>query len=464
MEYRIFFNLLILAIITFLVLTRRMRYIEAVVFLAPFRAIALNIGLSFTATEVLVILGIGFLLLFRPPEKIRLVGSILPYLFYCVISTVFLSLFVIDAIPVKQGNILREEGRFLVQIVLNILPVYGLLFLIINYIHSQAELIKVLKAFIMGVTVLVSLALLQFVVFKGVGLDLFPLGSYTGSNRSSVFKAVEQLGGWIRVCSLAGEPKGLAAIIAVGVAVLILAGRFLPGLFSWYRVKAWVFCAVLILTLSTGGIVLGGLLVVTAFGFRLLFSRYNWNFIRPSVLLPFVLIAAVVVRAYGVVAAIVQNRLVSRIAGDSKYTGGGVEDFDQTIMAFLTDNPWWIVTGSGWGNIHNLSHKYIPSQFAYYMQDTIFVAKSGYLKIVSENGLIGVLLLLFFEAVTLSQLYRRFNRGRIYKFFFTMVIISWIAFMVRSNYVIYEYIIFHGLALSLIYIDKLSVERVNTNT
>jgi O-antigen ligase len=254
----------------------------------------------------------------------------------------------------------------------------------------------------------------------------------------------------------------LAAITAVGIGVLILAGRFLPGTFSRYSVKAWFFGAVLILTLSTGGIVLGVLLVVTAFGFRLLLSRYNWNLFRPTVLLPSVLIAAVAVRAHATVVLLVQNRVIQRITGENTRTGGGVEDFDQTVLAFLADNPWWIVTGSGWGNIHNLSQAYIPPQFAYYMQDTIFVAKSGYLKIVSENGLIGVLLLLFFEAVTLSQLYQRFDRGRIYKFFFTMVVISWIAFMVRSHYVIYEYIILHGLALSLIYNNTLPAEEEST--
>ena len=451
MEYRILFNLLILAFVAFMGLTRRMRFIEIIVFLVPFRTIALNIGLSFTAAEVLTIFGVGVLFLVRKPEKIRLVGGVLPYLFYCVISTVFLSLFVVDAIPVKSGNVLREEGRFLVQIVLNILPVYGLLFLIVNHIRNRTELIRAFKAFVLGITILVGLGLVQFLLFKVAGIDMFPLGSYSSIGRTSVYNTIEQLGGWIRICSLAGEPKGLGAITAVGAAVLILAGKFLPETFSSYRIKAWIFAGVLILTLSTGGILLGGLLALTAFSFRYLFSRYNWNLFRASVLLPFFFISVIFARAYSIVFNLVQYRIIQRIVGENEYTGGGIEDFDQTIMAFLNDNPWWIITGSGWGNIHNLSQAYIPPHFAYYMQDTIFVAKSGYLKIISENGLIGFLLLLFFEGVTLLQLYKRFNRGRIYKFFFAVVVVSWVAFMIRSNYVIYEYIILHGLAISLIY-------------
>ena len=61
------------------------------------------------------------------------------------------------------------------------------------------------------------------------------------------------------------------------------------------------------------------------------------------------------------------------------------------------------------GNIHNLAYRYIPSENMYYMADSIFVAKSGYLKLLSELGMVG---LVAFSAI-FFQLHRRLSFGRL---------------------------------------------------
>lgn len=464
MEYRIFFNLLVLAAIAGFVLLRKMRFIEAILFLTPFRAIALNLGLSFTVSEVITILGIGVFLIVRGKREIVFSKAILPYLVYCVISTVLLSVLFVDAIPVKQGNIMREEGRFLVQIILNILPVYGLLFLIVNYVKTYDQVIRGLRAFLSGITVLVALGLLQFLVFKVANIDLFPLGSYTGNTRTSVFDVVAGLSGWIRICSLGGEPKGLAAIAAVGLGTLLVLGKFLPNTVKRYSIKAWVFALTLILTLSTGGILLGALLTMLAFLFRITLSRINWNWTRLSVFLPATGILIISLRYFAYIEEVFQSRIINRIYGVDSATAGGVEDFDQTILAFLKDQPEWAIFGTGWGNVHNLAQQYIPSEFAYYMQDTIFVAKSGYLKVVSESGGVGLLLLIGFEAFILLSLYKKFHIHPVYKLFFSLCVIGFAAYMIRSNYVVYEFIILHGLAISTLYADLNEPEYVKINS
>jgi O-antigen ligase len=46
------------------------------------------------------------------------------------------------------------------------------------------------------------------------------------------------------------------------------------------------------------------------------------------------------------------------------------------------------------GNIHFWAADYIPRQFAYFMTNSVFVAKAGFLRILSELGILGLLLFL----------------------------------------------------------------------
>jgi hypothetical protein len=70
-----------------------------------------------------------------------------------------------------------------------------------------------------------------------------------------------------------------------------------------------------------------------------------------------------------------------------------IEDFDGAIMRFLEDQPSHIWLGVGLGNAHLYANDYL-SIYARYAFDTAFAAKSGYLRLVSEVGIVGLLLFL----------------------------------------------------------------------
>ena len=61
------------------------------------------------------------------------------------------------------------------------------------------------------------------------------------------------------------------------------------------------------------------------------------------------------------------------------------------------------------GNIHNLSADFIPIKYLHYMKDNIFVAKSGYLTLISEYGIVGFILFMLIIIKLISKLKRNMN-------------------------------------------------------
>lgn len=120
------------------------------------------------------------------------------------------------------------------------------------------------------------------------------------------------------------------------------------------------------------------------------------------------------------------------------------------FLLFLSKFPEYLFFGSGLGNIHNLAFPYIRTENLYYMKGNIFVAKSGYLRVISELGLLGFCL---FSLMTYS-IFRKLNyvkniyTGELQKIIKSMqfvIIIVFIAYMSRS-YVFGEFILFLAMA------------------
>ncbi|MEO5907508.1 MAG: hypothetical protein ABIQ11_12330, partial [Saprospiraceae bacterium] len=112
----------------------------------------------------------------------------------------------------------------------------------------------------------------------------------------------------------------------------------------------------------------------------------------------------------GITIVIVQNKFVNmvfqaRVLERIEETGV-VEDFNVTIITFLTDKPQYLLLGTGLGQVHFFAQEYIPRQFKYYMRNNVFVAKAGLLRIVSETGLIGLVLFLSIIIYLLIRLHQ----------------------------------------------------------
>jgi len=83
-----------------------------------------------------------------------------------------------------------------------------------------------------------------------------------------------------------------------------------------------------------------------------------------------------------------------------------MEDWNEAVMGFISDHPKYLLTGVGLGNIHLYAQKYIPDYALHYMADNVFVAKSGFLRILSETGIIGFLLFLISCLKPITSLFK----------------------------------------------------------
>jgi hypothetical protein len=125
------------------------------------------------------------------------------------------------------------------------------------------------------------------------------------------------------------------------------------------------------------------------------------------------------------------------------------EDFDVVVKTALTEQPQWLVFGSGLGNIHNIAYRYIDrfENIGSYMDDNIFVAKSGYLRILSECGFVGFILFFIFNAQIIINAFLGYNNNKlkIYAIFATLSIIAFVSYLART-YVTEFYLLIMAMA------------------
>src|SRR5262249_28552265 len=197
----------------------------------------------------------------------------------------------------------------------------------------------------------------------------------------------------VRMNALGGEPKGLGTGLAVGL-VLIQAALSTGAIgLSRRVVVTWLFLfASMLATFSTSGLVLWALgsLVSIMTG-----ARTQSGILRGAVVLVCLpLLAAIVVGT--AVGSLGASKGVDwwEVAMERTVERDYIEDFDEAVGAFLIDHPTTAIWGVGLGNIHLYAEDYLPGYASAYASGTAFTAKSGALRLVSELGLIGLLLFL----------------------------------------------------------------------
>lgn len=120
------------------------------------------------------------------------------------------------------------------------------------------------------------------------------------------------------------------------------------------------------------------------------------------------------------------------------------DDTDEVIFIFLKNNPSWLVFGTGMGNVHKLANSYIPDKYKYYMEDSIFVAKTGYMRYLSEFGIIGFLLFVFFNFSVIGRLFSLYRKTRDLHggILFLISLSVFLLFLTRGHYIILLYTTF----------------------
>ena len=105
-----------------------------------------------------------------------------------------------------------------------------------------------------------------------------------------------------------------------------------------------------------------------------------------GVVLP-ALLAGAAAEAYGIpVRDLLAERTIERLEGP-----GAVEDFDLAIIDYFKEHPDSLPLGLGLGNAHLYAGPYLLPEHKLYAEGNVFIAKTQYIKLISEQGVIGLL-------------------------------------------------------------------------
>lgn len=407
------------------------------IFLAPFSAIYMNIGLNlsiFQVFQILLILYMFLLMIYN--HKISFISyrniNLTIFIFYSIIVTIILSIYFIEDFK-NMGGWFRSEGRFFSQIILFLLS-FSLISIAFHYIKSINDVFKYIKVILEGMIILAVLGWLQFFIFNIFHIDIFPLGLRDGI----AYSGIEQKLNLFRISSLSHEPKGLSIFMVIAFFVLQVFNHYKIQFFKYDSLIKLLFFVTCFATLATSGIVLFfiiGFVYLIFINRKLLKNSFKNFFLFFIIICIFVSLGYVY---YEILKSLIESRLLDRDIVS--------EDFDAPIQLFLIDKKEYLFFGVGLGNIHNLVTNYIPFEYLHYMNKIIFSAKSGYLKLISEIGIVGfsLFIIIFYKLYKNLKIVKHYysnENQRLISSLQLILLIVLIGYLSR-NYLFNELIVF----------------------
>ncbi len=391
----------------------------AMVFLAPWNGLDADLGLRVSGYQ-LTILAVVLVTLVRSlqpgwrPER----PAALRILVVLILFAAVWSLLQIAFLPVAEIQQSGLRGS-LVRAPIQIL-VFGLALspalLIAWTMRSAEDLTLLFKAYIWSAIVLAVIGWFQLMIWYATGSNPIPIGivnSLVGGaalERSGTFDFAALAIN--RMNSLAGEPRQLGGALVFAMlllqAVMLTAKRV-----DWRRIgPLWAFfLATAIATYSTSAVALwivGTAVEIVAtplFGVRIERSLRQLTAGLLLVVVPLGL-AIAGAEASGIpVIDLLASRTVERINTD-----GAVEDFDLAILDWFRAKPTDALLGAGLGNAHLYAAPYVAAEFRWYAEGVVFTAKPGYLRTMSELGVVGLLMLLIWYGVLMIDVARLLRR------------------------------------------------------
>lgn len=446
-----FYNNLAFSIISlfllYLYFRRKFNLLHILFFVTPFLNWSFDIGLNLTMFQIITIILIVITLINNINEKKYLLITEKPLIFfilYMIISTIFISNFIIENY-MDLGSFTRNEGRFIGQIIFWLI-LFSIIPIMKNYINSFSDIYNYLKIYINALILLIILGWIQFSIFSVTGTDIFPLYVKDGHSVSGIWGYMDEQ--VFRVSSLGGEPKGFALSLTVGFFIIQIFNKQNIKFYKYDGTIKILMVITIIATLSTSGFVMFIILyfVYMIYSFKF-FGLGKLNLKKIIKLLSlFIIILFILNKNSQVFSTIYQEKILDRNITS--------EDYDAPIQKMFLDKPQYLLFGSGVGNIHNLAAQYIPQEYLHYMKDNIFVAKSGYLRIISELGLLGMFLFLNFNFLLILSVYRSKIIKKEYIFILIgIMIISLFAYLSRS-YLLNIYILIVSLLYSTLKLQK----------
>lgn len=332
-----------------------------------------------------------------------------------VVTWSLLQIFVVPEAQVAGGVLRSPTIRAALQILVFLLSISPL-WLAPLIFRSGDDLMAAARVYVVSCYALAALGFVQIGVWYATGNDPLPIGILNqlvgGVNadrtRSGIF--VFEGNDLYRMSSLGGEPKGLGQSLVVAAFMLQAQYVFARRALTSRKLAAWCFLILAVFaTQSTSAFGLLALsLLITAVAYFMASGKKSSAASLSTVALVASLAGCLILSGmvFGEqqierVSTWTTNLLSERTVG----RGSILEDFDQAIVGFLKDHPLNMLLGVGLGNIHLYADAYLPSVTRHYAGGAVFFAKSGYLKYLSESGIIGLSLFL----LACGSLYMRLN-------------------------------------------------------
>lgn len=389
---------------TALAATRPRHALLLAVFLAPWNGVWVDFGLTISAYQ-LVLLPLCLITLARTMQPgwrsapIAAGGLLLAFVLYVVVRSELQIGFLPDASV--GGSALRgPAARGIIQIVL-FLFVISPVWLMASMVRRADQLQAFWRTYIISAIVLALIGWVQLILWYGTGTNPLPVGivsSLLGGSDAFLRQGSFDFASLAiyRMNSLAGEPRNLGVALVFAMLLIQAAALTLRRPPVLQLALAWLFLLVsTVATYSTSAAlvwVIGSAVQLPAgwlFGARIRRSPLSIGAALAVVALPIGLaIAAGEARGIPVL-QLLSERTVQRLD-----ESGAIEDFDLAILDFLKDQPEYAVAGVGLGNAHLYATPYLNPLFALYAEGNVFTAKTAYMRLISEVGVIGLLLFL----------------------------------------------------------------------
>lgn len=236
--------------------------------------------------------------------------------------------------------------------------------------------VNFLHAVIMIATIVAYGAILQVLVVRVAGINIFPIIAPDGTVRSEYIRDLV-----FRASSFAGEPKHLGIIMSIGLTLCFLARLMRISIGRSLAIhKPMVMITALLLGLSTTGMVLTAICI--GFAATVFISRLR----KVDILVVGITLTFVIVQVLGA-----GDDFAAALLGQLDRIEFEIQD--QSVISGLLNNPVFLVTGTGLGNIHLIAVDFLPPEFPLF-RDRGYKANSGLWFIIGDSGLIGLFLLL----------------------------------------------------------------------
>lgn len=377
--------------------------------LLPWEGLAIDLGIRITAYMLAITALVPAVLLRRSNDSALPTDRGSLRVFHPFVAFVVVwSLFQVFNLPSAQlsGGALREPlTRALLQIVVFGLVICPIWFLPVAF-RSTKDLHDAGRMYIVSCFALAAIGFVQIGIWYLTGSDPLPIGvlnqALGGANPDLTRSGMLLFEGEsiYRMSSLGGEPKGLGQSLVVAIFLLQTCYVYPKDALTMRGIFGWLFLVLAVFaTQSSSAFGLLAVALIVAAIASVGTPRRSQMRVGLATGTVFGLLAGLF--AFGTIAA--GDRQVERLGAwtanilTERTVGRGTvfEDFDQAILKFLNDNPEHYWLGVGLGNIHLHADPYLSTPARRYAGGKVFFAKSGYLKIISEAGIVGLLLFLF---------------------------------------------------------------------